>query len=148
MKIKTHHPRLASNVHLLAPRIRRHGNDGHVSHDPPVPLQIADPPRRSQPVHHRHLEIHQYERQLHLLASRQGRRSQRANALQRRRRQRVVPQLGLAQEVERFAAVVGDVHDAACGAQLFGQHFLVDEVVFHEQDMVVCAQLKRVGRRY
>ncbi len=35
--------------------------------------------------------------------------------------------------------MIRDVDDAAGGAQLFGEHLLVYEVVFHEENVVVCA---------
>jgi hypothetical protein len=37
--------------------------------------------------------------------------------------------------------VVCDVDHAADGAQLFGEHFLVYEVVFNEENVVVCDNL-------
>ncbi len=42
----------------------------------------------------------------------------------------------LGNEVKCFTAMIGYVHDATCGAQLFGEDFLVDEVIFHQKNVV------------
>src|SRR5690606_18369315 len=68
--------------------------------------QCTDAPRRLQPVHDRHLDVHQYGVVVALLHAFDG-----------------------------DLAVFGDVHVHALAAQQFGGEFAVDVVVLHEQHM-------------
>lgn len=59
-RIVTYHSRCHRNFNLFFARIGCDGNDRHVSGECSLTLQLPDPSRAREPVHHRHFKVHQY----------------------------------------------------------------------------------------
>ena len=95
------HAGLERPLPVAGHRVRGHGEDRQAF----VPWHRADPPRRLQPVHDRHLQVHEDEVVRRLLNL-----------------------------VHRALAILSDVSLDAGPAEQFERHFLVDRIVFDQQN--------------
>lgn len=106
-------------LHLIllpAPHISCNPQDRKII-DSTLPLELADRFRRRVPVHPRHFHVHEANVESRFVAS---------------------GEFGSAcYQVDGFFAVVGGCYGVAFGFELAAHDFLVDEVVFDEQDVLL-----------
>lgn len=107
------HTRIDGDRNLLRASISRNGNNGDMGLNTAFGLTLADMADTRQAVHSRHFEVEEDDIQT-------GSGFAESRFLQER---------------ETFFAVVGEVDDAAGAAELLGHDFLVDEVIFHHEDV-------------
>jgi hypothetical protein len=103
-----YHARLQERSNLLAARIRRDGDDGHVANQKTLAFELADLAGALQAVHYGHLLVHENDADVDGIG---------AVAL---------PVAGLLQRFDGFTAVVGYIGLDAAVLELTTENLLID----------------------